>query len=94
MLREALMSIKAFNRTCEKAARRLTLTLGADPESHIPMNDRYVINAFVTYLRENGHPGLQVNRWPDNENRDSADIDAIAGAFAIAAGDRGSNLYP
>jgi hypothetical protein len=47
------------------------------------MNDRYVINAFVTYLQENGHPGLQVNRWPDNENRDSADIDAIAGAFAI-----------
>ena len=47
------------------------------------MNDRNVINAFVAYLRENGHPRLQVDRWPDSENRDSIDIDAIAGTLAI-----------
>jgi hypothetical protein len=47
------------------------------------MNDCDVINVFVAYLRENSHPGLQVDRWPDKENRDSADIDAIAGPFAI-----------
>ena len=39
--------------------------------------------SFVAHLRENGHPGLQVNRWPDKENSDSPDIDAIAGPFAI-----------
>lgn len=47
------------------------------------MNDRDVINAFVAYLRGNGHPGLKVERWPDSENRESEEIDAIAGAFAI-----------
>jgi hypothetical protein len=47
------------------------------------MNDTDVINAFVAYLRQRGHPGLQVDRWPDKENRDSTDIDAIAGGFAI-----------
>lgn len=47
------------------------------------MNDCDVINAFVTYLWENGHSCLQVDRWPDKENRNLADIDAIAGAFAI-----------
>jgi hypothetical protein len=47
------------------------------------MNDRDVINAFIAFLRENGHPGLQVERWPDEENHVSQDIDAIAGHFAI-----------
>ena len=47
------------------------------------MNDCDVINFFVAYLRENGHPGLQVDRWPDKENRGTADIDAVAGHFAI-----------
>lgn len=47
------------------------------------MTDYDVINAFVAYLRKNGHPGLQVDRWPDKGNRDSSDIDAIAGPFAI-----------
>jgi hypothetical protein len=47
------------------------------------MNDTDVINAFVAYLRRHGHVGLQVDRWPDKENRNSADIDAIAGHFAI-----------
>lgn len=45
------------------------------------MKDCDVIKAFVAYLRENGHPTLEVDRWPDKE-RDS-DIDAIAGPFAI-----------
>ena len=47
------------------------------------MNDRDVINAFVAHLRDHGHPGLQFKRRPDEENRGSPDIDAIAGAFAI-----------
>ena len=45
------------------------------------MKDRDVINAFVAYLQENGHPGLEVERWPDDES--PGDIDAIAGPFAI-----------
>jgi len=28
------------------------------------MNDREVVEAFVAYLREHGHPGLKVHRWP------------------------------
>jgi len=47
------------------------------------MNDRIVIDAFVVYLRDHGHPTLQVDRRPDDENRASSDIDAIAGTFAI-----------
>ena len=47
------------------------------------MNDQDVINAFVSYLRETGFPGLKVDRWPDKENRNTSDIDAIAGRFAI-----------
>lgn len=47
------------------------------------MDDRAVIDAFVAYLRDHGHPGLHVDRRPDEENRKSSDIDAIAGTFAI-----------
>jgi len=47
------------------------------------MNDRDVVDAFVTHLRDHGNPGLQVDRRPDEENRGSSDIDAIAGTFAI-----------
>ena len=47
------------------------------------MKDCEVVDAFVSHLRDNGHPGLQVDRVPDKENRASSDIDAIAGAFAI-----------
>ena len=47
------------------------------------MTDSDVIDEFVTHLRKNGHPDLKVDRRPDNENRDSPDIDAIAGPFAI-----------
>lgn len=47
------------------------------------LEDKEVIEAFVVYLCENGHPGLVVDNWPDLENRKSSDIDAIAGKFAI-----------
>ncbi len=47
------------------------------------MNDRDVIRAFVLYLRENGHPGLKVDRWPEDENRNSSEIDAVAGPLAV-----------
>ena len=47
------------------------------------MKDRDVIDAFVAYLSKHGYPGLQVDRRPDEENRCSTDIDAIAGHFAI-----------
>jgi hypothetical protein len=47
------------------------------------MNDRDVIDIFISHLRRHGHPGLKVDRRPDDENRNSSDIDAIAGTFAI-----------
>lgn len=47
------------------------------------MNDRDIVDAFVAYLRDHGHPGLQVDRRPDEENRRSSDVDAMAGPFVI-----------
>lgn len=47
------------------------------------MNDRDVVDAFVAHLAANSYPGLKVDRRPDEENRGSSDIDAIAGPFAI-----------
>lgn len=49
------------------------------------MNDQDVIIAFINYIRETSLPGLKIDRWPDKEkeNRNSEDIDAIAGDFAI-----------
>lgn len=47
------------------------------------MKDRNVIKAFVDYLRQNGRPGLQLERWPEDETRESEEIDAVAGSFAI-----------
>ena len=47
------------------------------------MNDCDVITAFITQLRESHYPNLYIDRWPDKDNRDSPDIDAIAGNFAI-----------
>ncbi len=47
------------------------------------MKDYEVIDAFIEYLREHGHPELMISCHPDEENRDSPDIDAIAGPFAI-----------
>jgi hypothetical protein len=47
------------------------------------MKDREVINAFVAHLQTNGHANLEVEEWPEDVNRDSQEIDAIAGVFAI-----------
>ena len=47
------------------------------------MKDCEVVDAFISHLRKHGHPGLQVDRRPDEENHDSPDIDAIAAGFAI-----------
>jgi hypothetical protein len=47
------------------------------------MTDADVVAAFVSHLRTHGHPGLKIERRPDQENRGSPDIDAIAGTFAI-----------
>ncbi len=54
-----------------------------DTEVAHVMDGRQVVDAFVAHLRANGYPSLQVDRIPDDENRQSADIDAIAGQFAI-----------
>lgn len=43
------------------------------------MNERDVIEAFVQHLQ----PGLCVDAWPEDKNRTSPEIDAIAGSFAI-----------
>lgn len=47
------------------------------------MEDSDVINAFVVHLRGHGYPDLCVDAWPDRKNRNSSEIDAIAGPFAI-----------
>ena len=47
------------------------------------MNDKTIINLFVAHLRSIGYGDIKVERWPDVENRKTADIDAIAGPFAI-----------
>lgn len=50
---------------------------------YLSMEDHEVIDAFIEHLRALGHPHLRVDQRPDKENRDSSDIDAIAGKFAI-----------
>ncbi len=47
------------------------------------MEDREIVERFVAHLADAGRPGLKIDRRPDEENRDSADIDAIAGQIAI-----------
>lgn len=47
------------------------------------LNDKDVVDAFILHLRQIKYPNLKVDRRPDDENRDSSDIDAIAGYFAI-----------
>ncbi len=47
------------------------------------MKDSEVIEAFVAFLRERGRPGLRIDSWPDKENRNSSEIDAISGGFAL-----------
>ena len=45
------------------------------------MKDYDVIAAFVEHLRKHGHPELKISCHPDKKNRNSPDIDAIAGPF-------------
>ena len=45
--------------------------------------DKNTIKQFVTHLRENGYPDLKIDRWPDEENSTTPDIDAIARQYAI-----------
>ena len=47
------------------------------------MKDYEVIEAFVKHLQEHSYPKLKICRYPDQENRSSSDIDAIACFFAI-----------
>jgi hypothetical protein len=46
-------------------------------------SDKEVISLFVKYLANENYPGFEVDIWPDEETRQSAGIDAIAGKFAI-----------
>jgi hypothetical protein len=45
--------------------------------------ERKVIEQFLSFLRMNGYPDLVLDDCPDEHNRNSRDIDAIAGNFAI-----------
>ena len=45
--------------------------------------DKEAITLFVEYLANKNHSGLEVDTWPDEETRQSAEIDASAGNFAI-----------
>lgn len=47
------------------------------------MTDKEVIKLFVDFLSCNGNPGLTITAWPDEGNRQTSDIDAIACPFAI-----------
>lgn len=47
------------------------------------LDDKALIDSFVEHMRQTRYPNLKVDRWPDEENRDSPDIDALAGSFAI-----------
>jgi hypothetical protein len=47
------------------------------------LTDKEVIGFFVKYLADQGNHRIKVDAWPDEEKRQSAEIDAIAGPFAI-----------
>jgi len=47
------------------------------------LDDRTVLDTFVAYLQATSYPGLKVDRRPEDENRTSADIEAVAGNLAI-----------
>ena len=47
------------------------------------MENRKLLDEFITFLRKHGYPHLQIDCYPDEKNRTTADIDAIAGSFAI-----------
>ena len=47
------------------------------------MTDKKVVKLFVEHLAREGRSGFEIERFPDCENLDSRDIDAIAGEYAI-----------
>jgi hypothetical protein len=47
------------------------------------LDEKELIERFIIHLKEKGFPVLEVTLWPDEENRSSSDIDAIASHFAI-----------
>jgi hypothetical protein len=47
------------------------------------METKSLIKEFISYLNRNGYSGLQIDKWPDEENRNCPDIDAIADVLAI-----------
>jgi len=47
------------------------------------MNDKYLIRKLVDHIRESENIDLEISRWPDEENRITSDIDAIAGKYAV-----------
>lgn len=51
------------------------------PKNQQKLTDKKVIGLFVKYLADQGHPGIEVDAWPDEEQ--PSEIDAIAGPFAI-----------
>lgn len=47
------------------------------------MNDKDIIKSFVSHLSKTGQKDLKIDRFPDEENKKTHDIDAIAGKYAI-----------
>ena len=47
------------------------------------MEDKVIIEQFIYFLNKNGYPNLRLENFPDEENRNTPDVDAIAGDFAI-----------
>ena len=47
------------------------------------MENRELLNEFVSFLSKPGYSNLQIDCYPDEKNRTTADIDAIAGHIAI-----------
>ena len=47
------------------------------------LEDKIVVKRFVAHLAANGEIGLEIDRIPDLENRNTKAIDAVAGKFAI-----------
>ena len=79
-LMKKLANADPTNDTLDRLTARFRCAL---PTRVDRMNDRDVVTAFVCHLSNHGHPGLKVERWPEDQNRRSKDVDAIAGPFAI-----------
>lgn len=47
------------------------------------LTDKEVVSLFIKYLANQAYPGIKMDTIPDEENRNTSDIDAIAGQFSI-----------